>query len=330
MSKKHGAAFSVEGVGGAGADCVEGMGSSHVRESWACTGGAEAAVVSGATGGIVPPAVGLLGVVRAARVVVIERCSDLAEPLCAQLAPVGELVVSVPAPRCDHREHEDPTIAKQVLIGCRIVLTDFLGRMRDVELDRSAAAGLEVYKEQPSLRPEQVAWMRLAVQQLLASATPFDSAPQVSQRLAEKLPLCVRKLWSVGAVGNQRLRLFDSIREVRRSHIDLPHAGMQPRHHLRILRWCDGTRRHRLVVFPQRDCEAVTHVDARLYPRCRRFHRTARLGESPTNLDFERSACLLRERRHPREHVTRCQAHGDAVRVVNNDCITGPCGMSCK
>ena len=29
--------FSVEGVGGAGADCVEGMGSSHIRESWACT-----------------------------------------------------------------------------------------------------------------------------------------------------------------------------------------------------------------------------------------------------------------------------------------------------
>lgn len=25
----------MEGVGGAGADCVEGMGSSHVRESWA-------------------------------------------------------------------------------------------------------------------------------------------------------------------------------------------------------------------------------------------------------------------------------------------------------
>ena len=59
-----------------------------------------------------PPAVGLLGAVRAARVVAIERCSDLAEPLCAQLAPVRELVVSIPAPRCDHREHEDPTIAK--------------------------------------------------------------------------------------------------------------------------------------------------------------------------------------------------------------------------
>src|SRR5437899_4017077 len=83
--------------------------------------------------------------------VAIERCSDLAEPLYAQLAPVREMVVSIPAPRCDHREYEDPTIAKQVLIGCRVVLTDFLGRMRDVELDRPAAACLEVYKEQPSL-----------------------------------------------------------------------------------------------------------------------------------------------------------------------------------
>src|SRR5438105_847025 len=191
----------------------------------------------------ISPAVGLLGAIRAARVVAIERCADLAEPLCAQLAPVRELVVSIPAPRCDHREHEDPTIAKQVLIGCRVVLTDFLGRMGDVELDMSAAACLEVYKEQPSLRPEQVARMRLAVQQLLAGTTPFDGAPQVSQSLAEKLPLCVRKLRSVGAVANQRLRLGDSIREVRRSHIDLPHAGMQPLQNLRILGWCDVTRR---------------------------------------------------------------------------------------
>lgn len=38
----------------------------------------------------------------------IERCADLAEPLCAQPAPVGELVASIPAPRGDHRQHEDP------------------------------------------------------------------------------------------------------------------------------------------------------------------------------------------------------------------------------
>jgi hypothetical protein len=43
--------------------------------------------------------------------VAIERCSDLAEPLYAQLAPVWELVAPIPAPRCDHRQHEDPALA---------------------------------------------------------------------------------------------------------------------------------------------------------------------------------------------------------------------------
>src|ERR1039457_5885899 len=94
--------------------------------------------------------------------VAIERCSDLAEPLCAQLAPVRELVVSIPAPRCDHRKHEDSALVQQVLISGRIVLADFFGRMGDVELDGSAATRLEVYKQQPLLRPEQVPRMRLA------------------------------------------------------------------------------------------------------------------------------------------------------------------------
>jgi hypothetical protein len=67
--------------------------------------------------------------------VAIERSSDLAEPLCAQLAPVWELVASIPAPRCDHRQHEDPALAQQVLIDTRIVLADFFGRMGEVEFD---------------------------------------------------------------------------------------------------------------------------------------------------------------------------------------------------
>ena len=94
----------------------------------------------------------------------IERCSDLAEALCAKSAPVRELVVSIPAPRCDHRQYEDPALAKQVLINTRIVFADFFGRMGDVELDRSTATRLKVYQQQPFLRVEQVAWMRLAVQ----------------------------------------------------------------------------------------------------------------------------------------------------------------------
>src|SRR5436305_14459809 len=92
----------------------------------------------------ISPAVGLLGALRAACVVTIERCSDLAEPLCAQLAPVRELVVSIPAPRCDHREHEDPTIAKQALVGCRVVLTDCLGRMGAPQVSQSLAEKLRL------------------------------------------------------------------------------------------------------------------------------------------------------------------------------------------
>jgi hypothetical protein len=45
------------------------------------------------------------------RSVAIERRSDLAEPLCAQPAPVWELVASIPAPRCDHHQHQDPALA---------------------------------------------------------------------------------------------------------------------------------------------------------------------------------------------------------------------------
>jgi hypothetical protein len=44
------------------------------------------------------------------------------------------------------------------------VLADFLGRMGEVEFDRPTAARLEVYEQQPVLRGEHVAWVRLAVQ----------------------------------------------------------------------------------------------------------------------------------------------------------------------
>jgi hypothetical protein len=83
------------------------------------------------------------------RPVAIERCADLAEPLCAQLASVWELVASIPAPRRDHRQHEDPALAQQVLIDTRIVLADLFWRMGEVEFDRPTATRLEVYEQQP-------------------------------------------------------------------------------------------------------------------------------------------------------------------------------------
>jgi hypothetical protein len=68
----------------------------------------------------------------------------LSHSLSAELVPVWELVLSIPAPCCGNRHGEDPTYAK-VLIGRQIVLTDSVGRMSDVEVDRSAATRLAVY-----------------------------------------------------------------------------------------------------------------------------------------------------------------------------------------
>lgn len=112
--------------------------------------------------------------------VAIERGADLAEQLCAHSAPVRELVVSIPAPRCDHGKHEDPALAEQVLISSRIVLADLFGHMGEVEFARATATRLEVYEQQPVLRAEHVAWVRFAVQQLLGGAAVADRSPQAS------------------------------------------------------------------------------------------------------------------------------------------------------
>jgi hypothetical protein len=74
------------------------------------------------------------------------------------------LVVSVPAPGCDHRQHEEAALAQQVLTDARIVLAHFFWRMGKVEFDRPAATGLQVYEQQPALRGEHVARVRLTVQ----------------------------------------------------------------------------------------------------------------------------------------------------------------------
>src|ERR687897_2259562 len=108
-----------------------------------------------------------------------------------------------------------------------MVLAYLFGHMGDVELDGPAATGLEVYEQQPVLRLEQVACVWLTVQQLLAGAPVVDRPPQASQRVTEKLTVGVSKRRRVVAATNQPLRLRDSISEMRRRGIDLPHAGVQ-------------------------------------------------------------------------------------------------------
>jgi hypothetical protein len=99
---------------------------------------------------------------------------------------------------------------------------------------------------------------------------------------------------------------------------------MQPLERLRILGWRDVSRRHRLVVGPQGDREAVTHVDAGLHPRLELGHWAIGVSEPPSDLDFELGACPVRSMRDPSKNVTRQQAHSEPVRVVKNNRVIDP------
>jgi len=195
--------------------------------------------------------------------------------------------------------------------------------MGDVELDRPAATSLEVCEQQPVLRPEHIAGVWLPVEQLLGGFPLTDRPRHLSQRVAQKLAVRIPKIRGLRTVADQRLRLCDAIREVGRNEIDLPHSSVQPLKRLRILGW-DVTTGYRLVVGPQCDDEAVTHVDARLHPRIERSYGTIGFGEPTSDLDFELCASRPLHLRDPSENVTRPQAQSEPVRVVQNDGVIDP------
>src|SRR6516165_8637424 len=111
--------------------------------------------------------------------------------------------------------------------------------MGDVELDRPTATGFQVREQQPVLRPEQIARVRLAVKQLLGGVTLTDYRGQLSQRVTQKLAVRILKIRALGAVADERLCLGDAVREMGRDEIGLPHAGVQPLERLRIRGWRD-------------------------------------------------------------------------------------------
>ena len=63
--------------------------------------------------------------------------------------------------------------------------------MGEVELDWSTAARFEVHEQQALVGAQQVAGVRLAVQQLLADTAGQDRAAQTFQRVDEKRPVGV-------------------------------------------------------------------------------------------------------------------------------------------
>ena len=107
-----------------------------------------------------------------------------------------ELVLSIPAPGGDHREHEASALAEQLLVSVRIALADLFGHVGEVELDRPTTTRLEVDEQRPVARAQHVARVRLAVQELLDGG-PAPMARPASQRAAEKLPVGVLERWTV-------------------------------------------------------------------------------------------------------------------------------------
>ncbi len=72
----------------------------------------------------------------------VERSAKLAEPIRAELAPLGKSIRSIPTPCCDHRQHQDPALAEQAFVDTGIVLADLFGRRGEVEFGRPPAARL--------------------------------------------------------------------------------------------------------------------------------------------------------------------------------------------
>src|SRR5580765_2270323 len=99
--------------------------------------------------------------------------------------------------------------------------------MGDVEFDRPTAASLQVCEQQSVLRLEQIARVRLAVEELLVGVPLTDRPLQLPQCVAQKLAVRIPKIRGLGAVADHRLRLRDAIREVGRNEIALPHASVQ-------------------------------------------------------------------------------------------------------
>ena len=103
--------------------------------------------------------------------------------------PIRELIADVPAPGGDHRQNQPSTLCEQDVVEVRIVRADLVRHVRDVELDGSSAARLEVDEQQAAGVRRTLPGMRFAVQHLLVGATAADPFPGVLQRAQEQPPV---------------------------------------------------------------------------------------------------------------------------------------------
>lgn len=141
--------------------------------------------------------------------------------------PVRQLIARIATPCSHHREDEVPALAEEALISTRVEGADFFRHVREVEFDRPAAARLEVDEHRPVFGAYQVAWVRLAMEELLCSGPDTNPSPRPSQVVDEKLPVPVSQRWRAVPAGYKQLSLTHSIHEVWCRDIESAHPGVK-------------------------------------------------------------------------------------------------------
>jgi hypothetical protein len=193
--------------------------------------------------------------------------------------------------------------------------------MGHIELDRPTAARLEVYEQQPARSLEHVAWMGLAVEQLLGRASRTDRDRRSAQSGGEELAIRVTEIRGQGAVTDKPFGLCDTSGEMGRVEIGVLDGGMQPVERARILGRRDLAVSGTGVVRPERQDEFVARVGPRLHSRVELGDRGSGRGEPTSDLELELCSGPALERGYPDERLARPQPHGQPVRVVEHDGI---------
>lgn len=151
--------------------------------------------------------------------------------------PVRELIIGIPAPRGDHYESEPSAVVEQLWIDVRIARADHFGSMGKVELDRSSATRLEVYEDQAVTSIEQVAWVRLAVDQLLDRTSIGDRSSQGPQRANQKFSVRLGEPRCAVGADKEFFGFRDTVHKVRAPDIEGPHPGVESPEHIRVVAW---------------------------------------------------------------------------------------------
>src|SRR5262245_36731576 len=118
--------------------------------------------------------------------------------------------------------------------------------MCEVEFDWPATTRFEVDEQRAVARVQDVARVRLAVQQLLWGSSVKDHLRHFPERVCEKVPVRLTEPRSPLETPDEVRSIGDPIREMRCGEIDALQAVVKPREGSRVVGWWE------LAIWPGR------------------------------------------------------------------------------